>query len=633
MSQSTILNDVADWPAERAKCRPIPLRNVTVSGFLGKRINANLQSVLAGLESPIPRGFEARADGRIPPPETNRLAADSDLYKWLEGAAYVYAGTGNSEIKAAIDRISRLILTCQEDDGYINTQVPPNERFDRKVNHDLYTAGHFFEAAVAHHRATDESQLLDAACLWADYILSEYEKGHPYFDVEPGAFPEHPEYELGFLRLSRETENTRYLDFSAKLARLSKVGPRVKDVKAGSGLHAVRFGYLLAGCADLYLETGDGSFYEYLPGLWEEMVQTRMYVTGGVGMIESVPERPYLLPQSIEYHAHRDIAETCASVAMTMWTWRMHAITAESRCFDVIETILYNHYLGAIALNNLGNFYYNPLRLVGDQTGMTDHNGPKTIRCMLPAIHSTACCIPNSWRFFGALPEYIFSYDERGIFVNLYTAGSVQHPLANGVTVDLSIHTRYPHDGLVKIRVENAEPARYAIRLRIPQWCQSACVKIRGQQSEAATPGQYLTLERTWQPGDTIVLEMDMPVRMIASNPRIMDAAGHVAFARGPLVYCLEQQDMEYPVENVRVSISPGDVVDLVKVQWCGDLLDGVNVLKIPALVATVGSDPYTEAGRNLEEVEITMIPFYTRANRSDDNRWITFVPVTVQEC
>ena len=149
------------WPDQHAKCRPVALTNVKVNGYLGKRIDRNLASLLLGMKSPIPEGFEAVAAGTNQP--KYRLAADSDLYKWLEGACYVFARTNNQEIKKEIDRIAGLIMKCQHDDGYINTQVPPKKRWDPTVRHDLYIAGHFFEAVAAHHRATGERNLLDAA--------------------------------------------------------------------------------------------------------------------------------------------------------------------------------------------------------------------------------------------------------------------------------------------------------------------------------------------------------------------------------------------------------------------------------------------------------------------------------------
>ncbi len=191
----------ADWSLEHAQCQPVPLRGVNASGYLGNRINRNTASVLAGLESNLLIGFEAQVAGEPLPKGAKRLAADSDLYKWLEGACYVFARTGNKEVKDAIDRIAAMIIKCQRDDGFINTQVPPRIRFDPKVKHDLYVAGHFFEAAVAHYRVTGTRDLLDVARRWADYLIDEYKKGNEYYTTT--ALKEQSEYELVLLGLYR----------------------------------------------------------------------------------------------------------------------------------------------------------------------------------------------------------------------------------------------------------------------------------------------------------------------------------------------------------------------------------------------------------------------------------------------
>jgi DUF1680 family protein len=631
VDQEKLTNNVADWRGVRSKCRPVPMNQVQVSGFLGKRIGRNLTSVLAGMKSPMPRGFEARVQGKEPPPEADRLAADSDLYKWLEGACYVYARSKNQEVKNTIDHIVDIILKCQKEDGYINTQVPPKNRFDDRINHDLYIAGHFFEAAVAHFRATGQENLLEAAGRWADYLISEYKTGNTYF--EKVGEKEHPEYELGFLRLYRATGQQRYLDFSLKLAAMSTIGSKVSDISAGAGrLHAVRVGYFLAALADLYIETGDKRLYQYLPDLWEELTGSRIYVTGGLGYRERIPSEPFYLPHSLDDSKNSDIAETCASVAMMMFTWRMHSITADSRYFDLIETIFYNHYLGAMALTQLGNFYYNPLTVIGDQSGKTDALGPKTHRLMLPDIHRTACCLPNSWRFFGALPEYILSYDNDGLYVNLYTSSTVRHRLPDGRDIHLNIETDYPHKGKIVVRHRGSQITPFKLRLRIPAWCTNAAIKFSDNQTITTSGGQYFLIDRNWKPGEEITIDLSVPVRMIYSDSRITANSGQVVFARGPLIYCLENQDVDFPVELARVAISPNKIEKAITVEWRTNLLDGVNILKIPGIRApapAAGDNPYFVLPTVGKSTELILIPFYARANRGQDNRWVTFIPLS----
>jgi len=303
---------------------------------------------------------------------------------------------------------------------------------------------------------------------------------------------------------------------------------------------------------------------------------------------------------------------------MIMFTWRMHAITGESRCFDVTENALYNHYLGAIALNGQGTFYYNPMRMVGDQSGKTDHSHtPPTARCMLPEINRTTCCMPNCWRFLSALPECVFSYDEAGLFVNLYTSATVNHALTDGREIALSVDTQYPHEGDVEVRFDGERATPFQLRLRIPSWCESARAERPGQREQSVKGGDYLVIDRTWREGDTVQLRLDMPVRMIPPDRRVKANAGQVVLARGPELFCLEKEDVDFPVEKASVAIRPEEVKGRVDVTWHPDLLGGIHMLGLPGLV-------------DGEEVELKLVPWSVRANRCDTSRWVIFLPLSV---
>lgn len=618
-----------DWPQRPGSRRPVSLGEVRVTGFLGERVEANRASLLAGLDSPIPRRFEALSRGETPGPETERLASDSDLYKWIEGASYALVYRPDERLSAALDRMVTLVIGQQQPDGYLNTQVPPFERLDTRVNHDLYQAGHLCEAAVAHWRATGERRLLEAACRLVDWFLARHREGHSYYDTV--GEKEHPEVEIGLLRLARATGRQEYAEFAKAIIGMYGVAPRVADLRAGAGrLHAVRVGYLLEAVADLYLASGDGALWPTLSAVWDELATTRLYVTGGLGQRERIPDRPWDLPQTYEENPDRDIAETCASVAMMMFSWRMHAASREARYMDAIETILYNHYLGALSLDQTGNFYYNPLRVVGDQSWRTDHWSPRGRRTCLPAIHSTACCLPNAWRFFGALPEYLFSWDEDGVWVNLYTSSTLRHTLGGGAVIDLRVETAYPHEGRVEITIGGDAPAEWTLRLRIPAWCRRAVVTDpAGGRGEHAGPG-YAALERTWHPGDRVLLEMEMPVRAIVSAPEIAANAGQVALARGPLVYCLEQVDATEPLERLGLPCRPSQAARRAEAAWEPDLFGGVYALWTDLAVqpSGVSTGPYYEPRDDLPTVRMRLVPFYAHANRSDEARWTVFLPL-----
>jgi DUF1680 family protein len=298
-----------------------------------------------------------------------------------------------------------------------------------------------------------------------------------------------------------------------------------------------------------------------------------------------------------------------------MFTWRLHAITGESRFMDVLETILYNHYLGAIAQDHLGNFYYNPLRRVGDLTGKTDHGGNPVRRTRLPEIHSTTCCLPNAWRFFGQLPEYVFSARDGALMVHLYTDAVARHRLPGGETVTLEMETRYPVEGTVTLRVVPEAPARFALHLRIPRWCEGATVAVAGGAPVAARQGGYHMIERDWRAGDVVSLTLPMRPVAVFSRPEIAANRGQVAFRRGPLVYCLEKQDAAgLDLARINVAVDRSEPSGGVTAAPDPDL--GMYVLKARARERGAG-----------EWREVTLIPFYARANREPDTRWLTLLP------
>ncbi|MCP5119200.1 MAG: hypothetical protein GY953_51015, partial [bacterium] len=383
------------------------------------------------------------------------------------------------------------------------------------------------------------------------------------------------------MRLSRATGEKKYLDYSIALARMIPIDSGLFQGKCCGSGHAVRINYLLTGYADLYLETARPEFIGNVKSAWDEIVNTRSYVTGGVSVHERYPKEPYYLPQVTD-HPRRDIAETCTSISLMMLSWRLHGMEPDSRYFDHIERILHNHYLGAMSLDNTSTFYYNSLRMLGETEGKTDHDGPLTRRTELPAIHSTACCITNEWRFFGALSEYLYSYDERGLYVNLYTAGKVDYTLPNGTRTALSVETDYPHNGAITLTIENEEPAAFVLRLRVPRWCPTAELAIGDGESRSVPGGGYVTLDRTWRPGERIQLKLPMPVRMVLPDSRDKLNQGQGVLVRGPLVYCLDQVDADFPIQDARWGFAPADTAAAVKVEWRDNLLDGVNVLLAP---------------------------------------------------
>ncbi len=612
----------ADWPAEHGRLQAAPMRAVRLGGFLGRRVDLNNgPSLAAGLNSPVFQGFEADAVGHGWEGEYRRRgAADTDLYKWLEAACYALA-YGRDDVREAIDRVVETILAAQSAKGFVHTNRSGHAGLEPEARYELYLAGHLFEAAVAHHRATGEDALLDAARRWADYLHRHFASGHPYFDAVPER--EHPEIELALVRLFRATGDERYLEFASDLASRATVTARVGDLKCGPhDRHAVCTFYMLAAWAELFLETGEERRVRPLMPLIEEIEATRLYIHGGVGLDEIIPGNPCHLPQA------GSVAETCASVALMMFARRMHAITGQSRWFDLIERALYNAFLGALSADQLAIFYFSPLRVVhpGDE-GRQDLPGERT---PLPELHRTSCCFPNAWRMLASLPEWAFAVEDDALQVNLYADAECRTPIS-GVPVNVRMRTDYPADGRVEIAIEPERPARFRLRMRIPRWCRGATVRVAGGEPDAARAAEYHVIDRVWQPGDAVVIDLPMPPGAIMSRPEITCNAGQVAFGRGPVLYCLEEQDAR-GLALPRIAV-PDEAVsepcEAAPIEVCG----GLPVLQVPAgEVEEAAAGPAYRPWRTptLARVNaVTLIPWFARGNR-ESRRWRALLPVAV---
>ena len=603
----------SSWTAASG-LKPVALDRIRVGGFLGRRVEANVKSLLAGLNSPMPEAFESFSRGQIPSERGgSRL---SDLFKWVEGAAYALSHAPDAELGLELERIADLIQ-----------QAMPSLSNHPPSYGNLYVAGHFFQAAVAHQLATGNPELLDLACEWADRLIEQdRQRGWK------GAATHHPSVEMGLITLARRTGDARYLNFAESVIGRFEVGETVGGLRIGKhARHAVCVTYLLTALAESALDTSSAGILERLNRLWEELVSTRLYLAGGIGYGEIIPEFPYDLPQVLEPGAHKDVAETCASVGLMMLTWRLFGAAPQSRHFDAIENTLYNHFLGALSLDHQGIFYFNPLRLLGTYPKV-DLDRDAYRRTSLPELHRTSCCFTNAWRFLSILPQYVSSSDAESIYINLYTTCSFEHRLGDEVSISVEMESDYPHDGAVRLTITPSRPAAFRLFLRIPAWVSRGMLSISGESPCEVSGGSYHPVERLWHPGTRMTLEFEMPVRAIQSRPEITANLGQIAFARGPLIYCIEQADSDLPLESLCVSARLENVLNAVEAEWRPDFLEGVHVLHLPISSLSVprhaGGDPYFEAGGVANSGSIPMVPYYARANRVGPSRWITLIGV-----
>jgi uncharacterized protein len=598
------------------KLQPLPLSSVRIGDEfwaprLGSMRDVTLPEQYAQCERSGRIDNFRRAAGKISGPFQGLYFNDSDVYKWLEAAAYALAGQRDPGLEQTVDAVIAELAAAQQPDGYLNTYFAlerAGERWsDLLHKHELYCAGHLIQAAVAHQRATGKRTLLDVAIRYADLICRTF--GPDARHATDG----HEEIELALVALYRATGNHTYLDRARFF--LDQRGQQPPVLNGASYLqdhlpvreqreavgHAVRATYLACGMLDVYAETGEDALLQAAKHLWESAFRRKAYVTGGLGARHEGEAfgADYELPNERAY------AETCAAIGGFLWSWRLLLTTGAARYADWMEMALYNGILAGLSLDGTEYFYVNPLADRGD------HRRQPWFSC--------ACCPPNLARLLMSLPGYLASTSAEGLWLHLYAAGSVQATLPNGDALALEIATRYPWEGDIRLDVTAAPEAATTLFLRLPAWCTGATLTVNGESTtQQLTPGAYLPLRRRWQAGDTVTLTLPMPARRLAAHPHVLADQGRVALARGPLVYCLEGAD--HPGVDVwDVTLPP---LAELQADPAPDLLDGVVVLRGEGVVEqpAAGSDGLyhpTPSGVERRPVPLTFIPYYAWANRA----------------
>lgn len=561
---------------------------------------------------------------------------DTDPYKIIEGASYGLMVKPDAEMDAYLDELIGYIAAAQEEDGYLYTAwTAQARRGGRKItccydqerwdnlpsSHELYNAGHMYEAAVAHWLATGKRSFLDVAIRNADLICKVFGPGR--HEGVPG----HQEIEVGLVKLYRATGDGKYLKQAKwfldqrgrgghRDAYMQSHKPVVEQTEAVG--HAVRAGYMYSGMADVAALTGDADYLKAIDAIWDNVANKKLYVTGGVGARhqgEAFGEE-YELPNASAY------CETCANIANVYWNHRMFLLHGESKYIDVMERSLYNSVISGVSLDGTRFFYPNPLESDGH------YERSEWFGC--------ACCPGNITRFLASVSGYAYAVRGREIYVNLF--GQSEATLeAAGQSVRITQQTEFPWDGRVLLDIQpEADERAFVLKIRIPDWAtdefsssalysftepleEEVVIAVNGRPISYTTEKGYAVLDRTWKPGDTVRVDLPMPIRRIVCDRRVRDNVGKIALQRGPLVYCLEWPDVE-----------GGKVLDLMMPKEAPleadsrpDLLGGVVVLRG---IAVEQAD--SDAGERKKIIRrFEAIPYYAWAHRGK-GQMAVWIPV-----
>lgn len=555
---------------------------------------------------------------------------DTDVYKWLEGASYALQVKPDAKLSAYMDSIIAIVGAAQEADGYLYTfrTINPEKQHDwvgnkRWVNeeilsHELYDAGHLYEAAYAHYNATGKRTLLNIALKNADLLVKDFGYG------KEEEYPGHQIVEIGLAKLYRITGEKKYLDLAKffldvrgpKGDSYNQADKKVVDQHEAEG-HAVRATYMYSGMADVAALTGDTAYLHAIDAIWEDVVDKKLYITGGIGATNNGEAfgAAYDLPNMSAY------AETCASIANVYWNNRMFLLHGESKYIDVLERTLYNGLLSGVSLSGDRFFYPNPLASVG--------NNERS------AWFSCACCISNMTRFLPSVPGYVFAKNNNDLYVNLFMSNSSDVKLARG-NVHIDETTNYPWDGKIDMKITPATAGKFTLRVRIPGWAQQqpipsdlysstaaklpVVISVNGKPYIYTVEKGYAVINREWQKGDNVSVELPMQAQHIYANSNVKADTGRFAIQYGPIMYCLEGADnKDSLVQNIVVNKTTP-----LQVSYNSGLLNGINV------ITTEGQATRRQLNTSAlltSTQQVRAIPYYAWNNRGADEMevWIPY--------
>jgi DUF1680 family protein len=618
--------------------KPVPFTNVNLTDkFWAPRIKTNK-------EVTIPLAFrKSEETGRI---KNFKIAGglekgkfctqypfdDSDIYKNIEAASYALQLFPDPKLDAYLDTLIGYIADAQEKDGYLytNRTIDPNnthewagkERWknDEVLSHELYNAGHLYEAAAAHFLATGKRSLLNIALKNADLVNNDI--GWGKLEIVPG----HQVIEMGLVKLYRITDEEKYLKLAQFFIDKRGAGENKKYgeyaqmhkpfIEQDSAVgHAVRAEYMYSGAADVAALTGNKKYIDALDKIWEDVVYRKLYLTGGTGA-EGGYEGfglAYDLPNLSAY------CETCASIADIFWNYRMFLLKGESKYFDVLEKILYNSFLSGISLNGDRFFYPNPLASTGN------YERSEWFGC--------ACCPANVTRTLPSIPGYVYSTNEKGIYVNLFIQNNSEVAFKDQL-INLKQETNYPWDGKINIEVIPQRNTEFTMLIRIPEWANEEPIpgdlyffkekmnlpvklSVNGVDQKIIIENGYAVLKRSWNKCDKIILDLPMPIRKVLANEKVTADKNRVAIQRGPIIFCAE--GIDNPNERALNIVVDND--SKLVTEFRTDLLNVVQIIK--GLVK--GTRKISEDKIETTTQNFFAIPYYAWANRGPQEMTVWF--------
>ncbi|MBM79246.1 MAG: hypothetical protein CMJ78_01475 [Planctomycetaceae bacterium] len=574
---------------------------------------------------------------------------DSDLYKVMEGAAYLLQLRSDPELETQIDELASIIAGAQHKNGYLYPSHTTGAGSAKHMmgdkpytfivhSHELYNVGHMYEAAIAYYRATGKKTLLDVAEKSAQHINKvifegdpEYNKGKPIRQA-----PGHQEMELALVKLYRVTDKKLYLDMARKFLEIRGMtyvpdgegvmaptyaqqhAPVTKQKEAVG--HAVRATYLYSAMADVGTLTGEPAYGKALNNIWGNITNTRMHITGGLGAVHGIEGfgPKYELPNADAFN------ETCAAVGNVLFNYRMFLLHKDAKYLDVAEVALLNNVLAAVNLEGNRFFYVNPL----DADGKYPFNHGTAGRA---PWFGTACCPSNMARLVPQVPGMTYAHDTKNLYITFFAESQTSVEL-NDTSVKVEQKTAYPNDGEISVSINPAKPTKFNLHVRIPTWAQDRFVpgdlyryadsasapitlSVNGKRIDASIEKGFASVEREWKSGDQVVLNLPMPVRVTECHPAVHANTDRIALTRGPFVLCAEGLDNAGATQRYFFKKLPKAEQAKVKTSR----IDSGSFIQAELLAQAVTKDGKTESAK------LTLTPYYAWNNRGTSSMTVWF--------
>lgn len=593
---------------------------VRMKGFVGQRLEASRVNRLRHQEEDhllwpfhehCPVGF---MHPDRPRPEIRGDWQGEYIGTWMDAAILSAWNAGDDELRMKIDSMVEDWLSTQQEDGYLGTY----DEEDRWKSWDVWVQAHDLIGLMSYYWYTGSEKALSAAVRVADRVLQDFGPGQRY--LHPTG-PHRGMASSSFLEpliwLYRETGDERYLDWGRWLVDEDweqPEGPKIiSSLTAGRGVagtanaKGIEMLICFAGMVEMFRATGDERYLEPLLIAWDDIVEHQLYITGSA----STGER-FMADYTLRNDGVYMLGEACVSMGWLYLNLKLGRLLGEARFFDMAEQTLYNHLLGAQSPDGRGWAYYVGLR---DSKRYRWHTDPE-------------CCPSRGVRALAHMPQHALGIDSEGLVVDFYDEAEARLTLTSGLQVAVDLRSDYPFDGDVRLRLQPEEPTEFALRLRLPGWCQEWGLSLNGAVQDMQPDDKgYLVLERMWNRGDTVALKLDMPVRVVVDE---LGNVGRVALVRGPLVYAADNAFLSSgPLLDDLVLLldgaDPAKDVRLVKDEQTGSVH-----LVVPTVVVKpkAGAGWWWEKERyyDLGECdatqtvgEVELVPFFEAGNRDSD--------------